>query len=81
MKSGLANNKIRFDKKGNQVWQKGSTRFSSGAQVAENELACLFDREHFSEKTSYIVRPSISCRRMLSFLILANPCNPLGLGT
>ena len=80
-KSDLAKKEIRFDKKGNQVWQKGSTGFSSGAQVAENELACLFDREHFSEKTSYNVRPSISCRRMLSFLILANPCNPLGLGT
>ena len=49
----MAKKEIRFDKKGNQVWQKGSTRFSSGAQVAENELACLFDREHFSEKTSY----------------------------
>ena len=62
--------KIRFHKKGNQVWQKGSTRFASGAQVAENELARLFDREHFSEKTRNIVRPSMSCTRMLSFLIL-----------
>ena len=62
--------KIRFHKKGNQVWQKGLTRFASGAQVAENELARPFDREHFSEKTRYIVRPSKSCRRVLSFLIL-----------
>ena len=37
---------------------KGLTRFASGAQVAENELARPFDREHFSEKTSYIVRPA-----------------------
>ena len=69
-KSGFTKKEIRLEKKGNQVWQKGLTRFASGAQVAENELACLFDREHFSEKTSYIVRPLISCRRMLSFLIL-----------
>ena len=68
--SWTAKKEIRFDKKGNQVWQKGSTRFASGAQVAENELARLFDREHFSEKTSYIVRPLMSCRTMLSFLIL-----------
>ena len=62
--------KIRLHNKGNQVWQEGWTRFASGAQVAENELARPFDREHFSEKTRYIVRPSIPCRRVLSFLIL-----------
>ena len=65
--------KIGFHKKGNQVWQKGSTRFASGAQVAENELARLFDGEHFSEKTSYIVRPSIACRRALIFNINPTP--------